>query len=153
EAEAEAESHYQSEEERLAGIMSAQPIDAIAADENIVKEASKTNEPVNEIEKLRAKLRERTQRLKAARKQHLAGDHAIATQPPIEKAVDSEPSREMLIEEAEESHTVSSEAPGLSPDFLDKESSLEESFENKEESYHIEAAQSDNTLKTEFDKA
>ena len=152
-AEAEAESHYQSEEERLAGIMSAQPIDAIAADENIVKEASKTNEPVNEIEKLRAKLRERTQRLKAARKQHLAGDHAIATQPPIEKAVDSEPSREMLIEEAEESHTVSSEAPGLSPDFLDKESSLEESFENKEESYHIEAAQSDNTLKTELDKA
>ncbi|WP_292759877.1 hypothetical protein, partial [Methylophaga sp. UBA2689] len=106
EAEAEAESTFQSEEDRLAGIMATQPIDETIDDRNIDSKSPEIAEPVSEIEKLRAKLRERTQRLKAARKQHL--DHAQSTpeQPSNEKSVKAESSNEKSADEMEVANTI-----------------------------------------------
>ncbi|ODN67689.1 hypothetical protein A9E74_00519 [Methylophaga muralis] len=52
--------------------MASQPTPEDLADDNVNNLAQTEDEPLNEIDKLRAKLRERTERLKAARQQRMA---------------------------------------------------------------------------------
>jgi hypothetical protein len=56
--------------------MASQPTPEDLADDNVNNPAQTENEPLNEIDKLRAKLRERTERLKAARQQRMAENQA-----------------------------------------------------------------------------
>ena len=151
----EAESAYQNEEERLAGIMSSQPIEELTPDETISEESSKTIEPVNEIEKLRAKLRERTQRLKAARKQRLSEEPSMAATPPIETAVDEgELSNEPFIEASNESNSNTTvEQAGFQPETLDNPSTVEESFADAGDISNDKTDSSDNTPATDHDQS
>ncbi|WP_292357602.1 hypothetical protein [Methylophaga sp. UBA1490] len=71
-AEIQAEAPQDNETESLSEIMVSQPNDEDAISDNQTNNiAEKAEEPFNEIDKLRAKLRERTERLKAARQQRL----------------------------------------------------------------------------------